>query len=148
MDRWVRIVDLLVVAVANLMNLLLMGMFLLRAWKKPSAGRLLGWVAVGMALPLAAALGYNLMEGRGWPFWLLPSLTIAYCMVELLLDGILKIDFRQGKLLGIYLAVYYLGLMAMIGYGFLAGKLFGFVTLLTYFANLAATAFSFKQVGH
>lgn len=148
MGRLVHIVDLGVVLAANLMNLLLVGMFFLRAQKRPTAARTLGWLAVSMGIPLALALAYNLVMLRGWTFWLLPLITIAYCVLELVWDGILKINFRQGRLLGWYLGLYYLGLMAMIGYAFLAGKPFGLVTLLTYFLNLGATAYSFKRVGH
>jgi hypothetical protein len=38
-----------------------------------------------------------------------------------------------------YISMYYLGLMAMIGYAFLVGRIWGFVTLATYFVNLWAT---------
>ncbi|MBE0696518.1 MAG: hypothetical protein IH586_06310 [Anaerolineaceae bacterium] len=148
MDRLTHMVDLAVVLAANLMNLLLVGMFILRAKHRPSAARIAGWMAVSMAIPLLAALVVNLLAQREWPFWLLPLITIAYCVLELLLDGILKIEFRQSRLLGPYLALYYLGLMAMIGYAFLVGKPFGFITLLTYFVNLGATAFSYARVGH
>jgi hypothetical protein len=103
---------------------------------------------VSLAIPLGVAALMNAMVGRGWPFWVLPALTIGYCILELLFDGILKIDFRHSRLLGPYLAVYYVGLMAMIGYAFLIGKPFGFFTLATYFINLAATAYSYAQVGH
>jgi hypothetical protein len=41
-----------------------------------------------------------------------------------------------------------MGLMAMIGYAFLAGKLYGGITLCTYFINLGMTAYSFAKVGH
>lgn len=140
--------DLIVVISANLMNLLLAGMFLLRARNKPKPGQTLGWIAVGLSIPLGAATVVNLLAGRGWPFWLLPLLAVAYCLVELLLDGILKIDFRHSRLLGPYLLLYYLGLMALIGYAFLVGKPHGFVTLITYFINLAATAYSYSRVGH
>jgi hypothetical protein len=35
----------------------------------------------------------------------------------------------------------------MIGYTFAIGRLFGFIILVTYFINLAATAFSYVRVG-
>jgi hypothetical protein len=38
--------------------------------------------------------------------------------------------------------------MGMIGYTFVFGKLFGFITLATYFINLASTAYSYARVGH
>ncbi len=54
----------------------------------------------------------------------------------------------QTAWLGPYLLSYYLALFAMIGYAFLAGKPYGFVTLITYFINLAATFYSYALVGH
>ncbi len=142
------VVDLAVVLAANLINLLLAIMFFSRARHINEAGQAAGWAAVVMALPLTLAVILNLLAQRSWPFWVLPLFTTAYCAVELLLDGILKIDFRHNRLLGPYLALYYLGLMAMIGYAFLVGKPYGFVTLFTYFVNLGMTAYSFSKVGH
>ncbi len=142
------LVDLAAVLAANLMNLLLGAMFYLRTRRQPRAASAAGWLAVTMAIPLALAAAVNLLNPRGIWFWALPLVTIAYCIVELFLDGILKIEFRHSRLLGPYLALYYLGLMAMIGYAFLARESYGFVTLFTYFANLGLTAYSFSKVGH
>ncbi len=38
--------------------------------------------------------------------------------------------------------------VAMIGYSFLIGKTYGFVTLGTYFLGLFATWYSYSKVGH
>ena len=140
--------DLGVVIAANLMNLLLAAMFWLRARRRPKTGQAAGWAAVAMAVPLGAAALYNLLAGRAWPFGALPLVAVAYCAVELLFDAVLKLDFRRSRLLGPYLALYYLGLMAMIGYAFLVGKPYGAVTLVTYFINLGMTAYAFARVGH
>ncbi len=78
-------IDLAVVLAANLLNLLLVIMFYLRARHKPAAGQAAGWAAVGLAVPLALAVILNLLAQRSWPFWLLPLITTAYCAVELLL---------------------------------------------------------------
>jgi hypothetical protein len=141
-------IDLGVVIVANLMNLLLAAMFFFRARRRPAIGQTLGWAAVALAVTLAAAAVANLSAGRGWPFWGLPLVTCFYCLAELLLDGVFKFDFRRSRWLGPYLTLYYLGLFAMIGYAFLAGKPQGFVTLLTYFINLAVTFYAYARVGH
>ena len=143
-----RTIDLVVFIIANVMNLLLTIMFLFRAVGKPKVGSVFGWVAVALAVPLGVVVVLNLLGKRDWAFWVLPLVTIAFCLLELLLDGILKVDFRHNRLLGPYLLIYYLGLMAMIGYNFLASKPYGFVTLVTYFINLAATAYSYSHVGH
>jgi hypothetical protein len=73
---------------------------------------------------------------------------VAFLVVEFVLDYWLKFNFRHTAWLGPYLLLYYLALFAMIGYAFLAGKPSGYVTLITYFINLAATYFSYARVGH
>jgi hypothetical protein len=47
-----------------------------------------------------------------------------------------------------YLLLFYLALMAMIGYSFLLGKTYGYITLATYFLHMAATAYSYGRVKH
>jgi hypothetical protein len=141
-------IDRVVFLAANLINLLLAAMFLYRARGLPATGSKSGWLAVACGVPLAIAAGLNLFAARDWPYWVLPLVTVLYCLIELLLDGILKIQFRQSRMLGPYLASYYIGLMAMIGYTFLAGKTLGFITLVTYFINLGATGYSFSRVRH
>jgi hypothetical protein len=141
-------VDFSVFIIANLTNLLLAVMFLLRARGMPGMGSLVGWVAVALGIPLLAAILLNALGGRPWWTLVLPGLLVLYDLVELLVDHLLKFDFRHSRWLGPYLGLYYLALMGMIGYCFIIGKPFGFVTLITYFINLAATAYSYARVQH
>lgn len=143
-----QLVDLSVVIIANLTNLLLAFMFLLRGRGRHQAGNRFGWAAVGLGIPLAVAAAFNAAGGRpGWTI-ALPALMVAYDAVEFLLDFILKFDFRHTRWLGPYLGLFYLALMGMIGYAFAVGKVFGFITLATYFVCLAATAYSYTRVKH
>jgi hypothetical protein len=82
------------------------------------------------------------------PWWtiILPGLLVIYNAVEFVLDCLMKFDFRHLRWLDPYLGLYYLALMGMIGYSFAIGKPFGFITLTTYFINLAATAYSYTRV--
>lgn len=140
--------DLLVVVIANVLNLILTLIFLNRVFGRAEWEPWLGYGTLVMAIPLAAIAIANLAGGRSWAFWLLPLVMVAYLVVEFLLDYLLKLDFRHTALLGPYLLIYYLGLFAMIGYAFMVGRSFGFITLVTYFINLAATFFSYARVGH
>ncbi len=88
------------------------------------------------------------VNGVSGAFIFLPLLLLLFLVIELLFDYILKIDFRSTALLWPYIIVYYLGLMGMVGYSFLIGKPYGFVTLGTYFLNLFATWYSFSVSGH
>ena len=103
---------------------------------------------VALALPLGAATTLNLLGKRDWWFVALPLPLILHCVVELLLDYILKLDFRKTRLLGPYLLLFYLGQMGLIGYAFVVAPACGFVTLATYFLCLGATRYAHaKGVG-
>jgi hypothetical protein len=141
-------IDLAVVVAANLYNLLMTAIFLARprGWKRFE--RIAGLAMVALALPLGAAVVLNLLANRAWWFIALPILLILHCVVELLLDYILKVDFRKSRLLGPYLGLFYLGQWGLIGYAFVANPVYGFVTLATYFLCLGATRYAHaKGVG-
>jgi hypothetical protein len=143
-----RIIDISVFIIANLTNLLLASMFLFRALGKQKVGSIFGWGAVALGIPLLAAAVFNGLGGRPWWAFILPGFLVLYDLVEYIVDHLIKSDFRHSRWLGPYLGLYYLALMGMVGYSFAVGKAFGFITLVTYFVNLAATAYSYACVGH
>ena len=140
--------DLVVVIVANLLNLILSLIFLNRIFGRMEWEHGLGYGTLIMIVPLTVVALTNLVRERGWAFWLLPLVMVVFLIVEFVLDYWLKFNFRRTAWLGPYLLGYYLALFAMIGYAFMAGKSYGFITLITYFINLAATFFSYARVGH
>lgn len=140
--------DLVVVIVANLLNLILSLIFLNRVFGRAEWEQGLGYGTLIMVFPLTIIAITNRVEGRSWAFWVLPLIMVAFLTVELVLDYWLRFDFRHTAWLGPYLLLYYLALFAMIGYAFLAGRQYGFITLITYFINLAATFYSYARVGH
>lgn len=143
-----RIIDLAVFIIANLVNLLLVGIFLARPGGLSKVEYVLGLVMVCLILPVGLAVLLNALAKREWWAVVLPLLLILFLVIELLLDYVLKLDFRTTALLWPYLAVFYIALMAMVGYSFLVGRVYGFITLGTYFLSLAATWYSYVKVGH
>jgi hypothetical protein len=143
-----RMIDTAIFIIANLVNLLLVGIFLSRPKGLKRVEYVLGLIIVAMIPPVGVAIILNVLGKREWWAIVLPLIFFVFLVAELLLDYILKLDFRKTKLLGPYLFVYYLALMAMIGYSFLIGKPYGSVTLSTYFLNLFATWYSYSKVGH
>jgi len=150
MDAFVdfRIIDIAIFVIANLVNLLLIGIFLSRPKGLKKVEYVLGLFTVSMILPVSVAVILNILGKRDWWTLVLPLVLILFLSVELLFDYILKLNFRKTRLLWPYLFLYYLALMAMIGYSFLIDKPYGFVTLGTYFLNLLATWYSYSKVGH
>jgi hypothetical protein len=142
------LVDTAVFVMANLVNLGMIGIFLARpqGWRRLE--RVIGLLMIVLVLPLALVVGFNAVTGREWWFVVLPLLLAVFLLVELVLDYILKRNFRQTRLLGPYLLLYYAALMGMVGYTFLTRELYGIITLVTYFLQLGATWYSYRQVGH
>lgn len=140
--------DLLVFLAANVANLLMVVIFVVRTRGAVKAERALGIVVMAMALPVGAAAVWNALAGRPWWAVVLLLPFLLHCLLELLLDYVLKLDFRHTRLLGPYLAVFYLAQWGLIGYAFVASEVWGFVTLGTYFLCLGATWYSYTRVGH
>ena len=146
MDFWV--IDIGLFVVTNLINLLLIGIFLSRPKGLKKVEHVLGLFMVAMILPVGIAIILNILGKREWWTIVLPLILILFLEIELLFDYILKLNFRKTRLLWPYLLLFYLAMMAMIGYSFSIGKIYGFVTLGTYFLGLFATWYSYSKVGH
>jgi hypothetical protein len=140
--------DMTIFVVANFVHLVIAIMFIARAQGARKLANAAGNASVAMILPLGMAVVLNSLVRRDWWMIVLPAVLLAFLVIELLFDYILKLDFRNTRLLWPYLLAYYLGLNAMIGYTFQVGKVFGFITLVTYFINLAATWYSYSRVKH
>jgi len=143
-----RTVDLVVFLCANLFNLLITGIMLSRPFGLARLENILGIIDLLLIIPLGVAVVLNFLGGREWWSYVLPLVLIVFLIVELLLDYVLQIPFRETRLLWPYLALFYLAARQQIRYTLLVTKSYGFITLVTYFICLAATAYSYSQVGH
>ena len=143
-----RIIDIGIFIIANVINLLLIGIFLSRPKGLQKVEHVLGLFVVAMILPVGIAIILNISGKREWWTIVLPLILILFLKTELLFDYILKLNFRKTSLLWPYLLLFYLAMMAMIGYSFSIGNSYGFITLGTYFLGLFATWFSYAKVRH
>jgi len=143
-----RTVDWVVFISANLFNLFIFCIMLSRPFGLECLEKVVGILNILLVIPLTVAVILNFASGRDWWSIMLPLVMIAFLILELLLDYVLRIPFRETSLLWPYLALFYLSAWMMIGYTFLVDKTYGFITLITYFLSLAATAYSYFQVGH
>jgi hypothetical protein len=140
-------VDLVVVALANLMNIIMVFIFYART-KGAQHPLVFGFTWGAFIILLSATAFLNIKAKRKWWFIVIPLLLAGFLIVELVLDYVFQIEFRSTKLLGPYLGLYYISIMGMIGYAFLTEKKYGLITLVTYFASQIAALYSYIQVGH
>lgn len=138
---------LLVVGAGCVANLLFSAMFIARV-VAPERARTLGFAGTAMAAPLALAALLAQLDGAEAWLVALPLVFVAFAAVEVVVDVISTTDVRATRWLWPYLASFYLAQWAIIGAAFLASPPGGAAVLLTYFMCLAATAWSYRRVGH
>ncbi len=113
-----RFTDGLTVVAANVFNLLVVGVFLARAAAARRVEWLLGLAASALGLSVLAAPISNIVHGRPWWTIIFPALPFCYCLMEFVLDYILKSEFRWTRFLPVYLGIFYLASLAIVGYSF------------------------------
>jgi hypothetical protein len=142
-----RSIDLVAVAVANLFNLILIPIFILRSMRVETPQIVVAiWVL--FILILVAIVVLNARAKRDWWAIVMPALLAAFLIVEVVLDYMIDYDFRSTWLIGPYLLLFYVSIMGMIGYSFLTAKKLGFITLATYFLSQIFVFYSYFKVGH
>lgn len=137
----------LIVGAGVAANLLYGGMFVARVLR-PSWSRPLGFTGTAMALPmLGGALIANVWDADPW-LVALPAVFVAFAVVEIYVDLLSETDVRSTRWLWAYLGAFYLAQWAVVGAAFIASTPGGVAVLISYFLCLAATAWSYRRVGH
>ena len=134
-----QLIDKIMFITANFVNLAIAILFIFRLYGYSRAEHLIGILVISMIIPITLGVVNNIQRKRGLWNIVLPMFLIIFLIVELLLDYILKVNFRNTMLLWPYILIYYIGLNGMIGYNFITKKKYGFITLITYFFNLLVT---------
>ena len=128
--------DLIVVYIANFINVIMAILFAARILGLPQMEYFLGIIAMilGFSLGYIAFLNKKSKRDKWEAYLLLP--IVLFFVVDLVLDYFLAFDFRSTAIVGPYVLLYYVGLWGLIGYSFRFDKKWGFLTLATYFLNM------------
>ena len=119
--------------VANLINVLVITVFIARLSNRPKIEYWLGITLISSFVPLTylfiTAFGFR----RPFLYFIQIGLMITYLVVELLLDYIFKVDFRQNQGIVIpYIMLFFSGTGGMIGVASHAGKVWTVVTVISF----------------
>ncbi|MCW4046157.1 MAG: hypothetical protein NWE99_01145 [Candidatus Bathyarchaeota archaeon] len=129
-------IDLIVIVLANLINIAMVGLFAARMSGLPQIQYVLGVAALVMGFSLGYMAFLNQKAKRDkWLTYLLVPILLFF-VVELVIDYVLALDFRSTVWVGPYILLYYAGLWGLVGYAFKVNAKTGFITLVTYFANM------------
>ena len=107
-------------AVAFLISAILV--FTARLLGKPEYGHWIGYFEFLLAIPLVYLLVNSPRLGRPALYFIQIALVLAWLLVEVLLDYILKIDFRQVRWMVIaYVTLFFAASGGMVGVATIAG---------------------------
>jgi hypothetical protein len=130
--------DLVFVLCAVAFNLLIAGIFVAQKKERHQLTRTFGitWLALGV--PLAIVFIHYLIVGRELWIMIYFGFILLYMLVELLLDYIFKIEFREKKITHIpYIILEYIALFGLIGIAFAIDRTWGFVVSISFWILLA-----------
>jgi len=141
------ILDITLFFIINLANIFAGLMFIGRV-KQQILAELSSKLFVLLGIPILIIAIYNLILLREWWYWIFPSILVAFIIFTLIVDFIKKIEFRNPinyKILIPFLLFYYIGLILTWGLTWTIGALYGFITMVTYFFQLAASIYAGKH---
>jgi hypothetical protein len=128
---------------AVLINVLLIALFVARLGQKPKIEYWLGVAIILGLLPLSYLFIMGILARRPLLFFIQVGLMLAYLVVELLADYVLKVEFRQVRRLVIpYATLFFAATGGMIGVASRAGKIWTIAAVLSF---LAMTILSLVQ---
>ena len=118
---------------AVLINVLLIALFIARLSHRPRIEYWLGIVIILGIVPLCYLFITAIGLKRPPLYFIQIGLMIAYLVVELLVDYVLKVEFRQTQSLVIpYIVLFFAGTGGMIGVASHAGKAWTIVTVISF----------------
>jgi hypothetical protein len=129
----IQVSNLVGAIAANLINVLVIAVFIARLSNRPKIEYWLGIALISSLVPLAylfiTAFGFK----RPFLYFIQIGLMITYLVVELLLDYIFKVDFRQNQGIVLpYVMLFFAGTGGMIGVASHAGKVWIVVTVISF----------------
>jgi hypothetical protein len=136
-----------VFALATSANLVSAAMFWARV-RRPAWSRPLGVAAIALGAPALALAVAGATSGISWTRWLFPLLYAIFAAVTLLLDFILKVEFRQPRRASIlvpFLILYYFPLVAMWGMLWDSGLVYWAVNGASYLAMLFLSLWAVRK---
>lgn len=141
------ILDISEFIIINIFNITVFMLFISRV-KKPEISRKIGLFNLALGIPIFILAIFNLILFREWWYWLFPFLLIGFILFTLIVDYIIKIEFRNPRKLSIlipFLLLFYISIILMWGLTWILGLIYGAITGITYFLQLFGAYYAGKH---
>ena len=124
----ISIYDLVFVLTAIAFNLLIAGIFVAQKKGRPELVKAFGIAWLLLAIPLAIVFVKYLVKGRDLWIMICFGSVFLYMFLELLLDYILRIEFRQKPITHVpYIIMEYIALFSLIGISTAIDRTWGYI---------------------
>ena len=131
--------DLTFVLCAVLFNLLIIGIYITSKQERVKLRTLLGKITIGLGIPLSVVFVSYVSSGKPLRTLLYFALILLYLVVELVLDFILKIEFREKPILHVpYIILFYAASFGFIAISFSIDTNWGYAVSVTFWGVLAS----------
>jgi hypothetical protein len=137
--------DLVFVISAVIFNLLIGGIFIAQKRERPKLVRAFGISWLLLAIPFSIVFFHYISVGRQLWIMIYFGFILFYFFVELMLDYVLKIEFRSKKSTHIpYIIVEYIALFGLIGISFAIDRTWGFIISITFWVLLGCLIYLYR----
>ena len=145
--------DALFIGTALLLNILVVGVYLTSKADRLDLTKRIGDFILFLAIPFGVVLVAYIATGRPLRYQLSLGLILIYLAIELLLDRILNIDFRNMLIPHVlYIVLFYCVQFALITTAFYINRVAGWAVSVSFWILLAALVYSLagskKQTGN
>ena len=134
--------DYTFVLCAVIFNLLVSGIYVASKHEAVRLRTLLGKVTIGLGIPLSAVFVSYIIDGKPVRMLVYLACILVYLLAELVLDFILKIEFREKPILHVpYIILFYIACLGFIAISFSIDKGWGYAVSVTFWGLLACLVY-------
>ena len=131
--------DFVFVVCAVAFNLLIAGVLIATKRERLELRKALGTAFVSLGIPFAVVFVHYVLAGRDLEALVPFGFVLLYIAVELILDYVLKVDFRHKPITHVpYIVLEYLALFSLIEIAFSIDRTAGWIVSLTFWAVMGS----------
>jgi len=132
--------------IAILMNFLVIAIFIVRKKGFEQLEHNIGYIVISCAIPLFIIMLNYILIGKELWIIIYIIIIISFLMIEMILDYILKIDFRTNlKIVVPYVIIYYVAFWGLLAISFVINLIAGFIVFGVFILNLISTIYAHKS---
>lgn len=140
-----RITGLIFVISSAIFNISIGGLYIAVKLNQPSLVQLLGVVSISTCLPFSFTLLAYWRGGAGKKILVSHLFILFYLLIEILLDYIFRVPFREILYLHIpYIIFFYAAIFSMIGVSFKIGRFEGLLVTSTFLMLMACLVYLYS----